>query len=53
MAILPRLNEKHSNSSELGGVSYAQKEEENRIGKHRVYRRASVAALRKDSCKVS
>ena len=51
--LLHGLNERHSNLPELGGVSNASKGDENSISKHRVYRRASVAALRKDSCKVS
>ena len=51
--LLHGLNERHSNLPELGGVSNASKGDDNSISKHRVYRRASVAALRKDSCKVS
>ena len=47
------LNVKQSNITEIQSVSNTEKEEESRNGKNRVYRRASVAAFRKDSCKVS
>ena len=47
------LNVKQSNTTEIQSVSNTEKEEECRNGKNRVYRRASVAAFRKDSCKVS
>ena len=52
-AINHGLNMKPSNLTELRDISNGEKEGANISRKERMYRRASVAALRKDSCKVS